>query len=142
MKIYQKYKLSFLKKRILLLLLCSLVFIVYSKAQSQALKNYDITWDSQSKNSGASMPCGGGSVGLNVWVEKGDILFYMARSGTFDENNALLKLGRVRIKFSPNPFAGTHFSQTLHLKDGSIYIQGKYHGIEAKVHLWVDVFNP
>ncbi|MDB5149262.1 MAG: hypothetical protein JWQ57_3282, partial [Mucilaginibacter sp.] len=48
------------------------------------------------------MPCGGGDIGLNVWVEKGELLFYIARSGTFDENNAMLKPGRVRIKLSPN----------------------------------------
>ncbi len=88
------------------------------------------------------MPCGGGSVGLNVWVEQGDILFYMARGGAFDENNALLKLGRIRVKLSPNPLAGKDFSQKLNLKDGSIYIQGQHNGIKANVHLWVDVFNP
>ena len=43
------------------------------------------------------MPCGGGDIGLNVWVENGDILFYIAKSDAFDENNTLLKLGRVRI---------------------------------------------
>lgn len=37
------------------------------------------------------MPCGGGSIGLNVWVENGDLMFYAQRSGTFDENNTMLK---------------------------------------------------
>jgi hypothetical protein len=55
------------------------------------------------------MPCGGGDIGLNVWVEKGELLFYIARSGTFDENNAMLKAGRVRVKLSPNPFDGDRF---------------------------------
>lgn len=40
------------------------------------------------------MPCGGGDIGMNVWVEEGDVLFYLSRSGTFDENNCLLKQGR------------------------------------------------
>ena len=31
------------------------------------------------------MPCGGGDIGLNVWVENGDILCYMSRSGAFDK---------------------------------------------------------
>lgn len=39
------------------------------------------------------MPCGGGDIGMNVWVEEGDVLFYLSRSGTFDENNCLLKQG-------------------------------------------------
>lgn len=53
------------------------------------------------------MPCGGGDIGMNVWVEEGDVLFYLSRSGTFDENNCLLKQGRFRIRLSPNPFKET-----------------------------------
>ena len=34
----------------------------------------DYVWTSASKNSSESMPCGGGSIGMNVWVEDGDIL--------------------------------------------------------------------
>ena len=41
---------------------------------------------------------------MNIWVEEGDILFYLSRSGTFDENNCQLKLGRFRLRLSPNPF--------------------------------------
>jgi len=40
------------------------------------------------------MPCGGGDTGLNVWVENGDLLCYVQRSGCFDENNQYLKFGR------------------------------------------------
>src|SRR5699024_7992402 len=71
-----------------------------------------------------------------------DILFYMARSGTFDENNAMLKLGRVRLKIFPNPFNDGDFSQELNLSDGSVYITGKKNNFSVKVHLWVDVFYP
>lgn len=39
------------------------------------------TWTTQSKNSSESMPCGGGDIGMNVWVENGDVLVYMSRSG-------------------------------------------------------------
>ncbi|MGG6712979.1 UNVERIFIED_CONTAM: hypothetical protein ITH36_25590, partial [Salmonella enterica subsp. enterica serovar Weltevreden] len=67
-------------------------------AEHPELATNNITWTSPSKNSGESMPCGGGDIGLNVWSEGGDVLFYMARSGTFDENNSLLKLGRVRLR--------------------------------------------
>src|SRR5438874_1571949 len=87
------------------------------------LDNCNIIWNSQSRNSGESMPCGGGDIGLNVWVENGELFFYMAKSGTFDENNALLKLGRVRIKLLPNPFEGTSFQQQLILKNGYINIK-------------------
>src|SRR5258708_28692988 len=89
-------------------------------AQSRAIDQCNITWNTPSMNSAASMPCGGGDIGLNVWVEKGDLLIYLSRSGTFDENNAFLKLGRVRLRLTPNPLEGTNFRQELILRDGSL----------------------
>jgi len=107
-----------------------------------ALNNYNINWDIPSINAASSMPCGGGDIGLNVWVENGDLLFYIAQSGTFDENNALLKLGRVRVHLTPNPLSDRNFRQQLRILDGSIYITGK-HGQElATIHVWVEVFRP
>jgi hypothetical protein len=58
---------------------------------------YNLEWTTQSKNSSESMPCGGGDIGLNVWVENGELLFYIDRSGNIDENDQQLKSGRVRI---------------------------------------------
>jgi len=113
-----------------------------TSAQSPNLKNYEITWTSQSKNSGESMPCGGGDIGLNVWVEKGDIYFYISRSGTFDENNTFLKLGRVKLSLQPNALNGTKFQQTLILENGSVVIEGTNGKTTTQVKLWVDVFRP
>jgi hypothetical protein len=45
------------------------------------------------------MPVGGGDVGLNVWVESGELLFYIGRSETFEENNHMLKLGDSGERF-------------------------------------------
>ncbi|RYZ26724.1 MAG: hypothetical protein EOO10_14760, partial [Chitinophagaceae bacterium] len=45
-------------------------------AQWDELDRHNITWTSQSQNSGESMPVGGGDIGLNVWVENGELLFY------------------------------------------------------------------
>lgn len=119
-------------------------FIIWGANQvtAQNISGYNIFWNTQSKNSSESMPCGGGDIGLNVWVENGDILFYFSRSGTFDENNTLLKLGRVRIKLSPNPFDGESFSQELRLEDGHIVIKGKNKDVYSNIRIWVDVFNP
>lgn len=114
----------------------------FSVGQEVDLSSYNIIWNSQSNNSSESMPCGGGDVGLNVWTEKGDVLFYIARSGTFDENNTLLKLGRVRLRLSPNPFYGGTFKQELKLREGTVYIEAKNEEISAKINLWVDVFAP
>lgn len=88
------------------------------------------------------MPCGGGDIGLNIWVEDGDILFYMSRSGAFDENNTLLKQGRVRIRLSSNPFGDDKFSQELLLDEGCIKISGENKGEKTTVRIWVDIFNP
>jgi hypothetical protein len=125
----------------ILLPLC-LLFSNLAFAQNKGIELYNEVWNSQSQNSSQSMPCGGGDIGLNVWVEKGELLFYIARSGTFDENNAMLKLGRVRLKLSPNPFDGGDFKQELKLQNGSVLINGKNGALKATIKLWVDVYRP
>ncbi len=128
------------------LLILPLLFLngdIYGQsATAETLNNYNINWDSQSINSGSSMPCGGGDIGLNVWVENGDLLFYIAQSGTFDENNALLKLGRVRVHLTPNPLSAGNFREQLRILDGSIYITDKHPQELVTIHLWVEVFRP
>lgn len=110
-------------------------------SQPAELSGYDPVWTTQSVNSSQSMPCGGGDIGLNVWVENGDLLCYVSRSGSFDENNAFLKSGRIRVKLFPNPFTGS-FRQQLVLKDGYIAIDGGNGSLKTRVNIWVDVFRP
>ena len=98
----------------------------------------DYVWTSQSQNSSGSMPCGGHDIGMNVWVEQGDVLFYIAQSGWFDENNSLLKAGRWRLHFDNKPFEGNDFRQTLRLDEGCVYIKGG----GTEVRIWADVFQP
>ena len=106
----------------------------------------DYVWTSPSRNSSESMPCGGHDIGMNVWVERGDgeqrlsgdVLFYIAQSGWFDENNTLLKAGRWRLHFADSPFGGADFEQRLCLDEGCVYIRGG--GTELR--LWVDVEEP
>jgi hypothetical protein len=108
-----------------------------------ASSGYNPVWRTQSRNALESMPCGGGDVGLNVWVEDGDILFYLSRSGAFDETNAYLKLGRIRLRLDPNPFAaGQPFRQELKLEQGHVEIEGGSGEALVLVTLWVDVFEP
>jgi hypothetical protein len=130
-----------MKKHFLLLSLFAALLSI-AQAQSDELNRCNIVWDSQSKNSEASMPCGGGDIGLNVWVENGELLFYLSQSGTFDENNAFLKMGRVRVKLTPNPFGGVQFRQELLLQDGYVKINASDGGVAAEVKVWVDVFRP
>jgi Domain of unknown function (DUF5703) len=103
---------------------------------------YNVVWNSQSKDASGSMPCGGGNIGLNVWVEKDELLIYMASSGAFDEHNALLKQGRIRVRLNPNPFTGGSFKQELNLPDGSVHITGVNKMLSATIVVWVDVFEP
>lgn len=104
--------------------------------------SYNMVWDSQSSNASESMPCGGGDIGMNVWVQGGDILVYAGRSGSLNEDNNLMKAGRLRITCMPNPFDGKVFKQELHLQEGYITIDGESNGVKASIKIWVDVFNP
>ena len=108
--------------------------------KAQNISDYNVVWNSQSANSSGSMPLGGGDIGCNVWVENNDLMLYIGRSGTFDENNSMLKLGRVRLNIYPNPFANpATFKQELKLKEGYIEISGDNN---TKIKLWVEVFKP
>ena len=125
-------------------LLTALFFVLLAApcgAQTAAV-NYDITWNSQSKNASESMPCGGGDMGMNVWVENGDLLVYVAKSGSLNEDNALMKAGRIRISLLPNPFDGKIFKQQLHLNEGYVTVEGENNGVRATVKIWADVFHP
>lgn len=112
-------------------------------AQSGNIDQFNMIWNSESKNAGESMPCGGGDIGLNVWVENGDILFYIDRSGNIDENDQQLKSGRVRLRLDPNPFADpVAFRQELKLEQGYVEVESAVTGLKAVVKIWVEVRKP
>ena len=107
--------------------------------------HYNVAWSTQSKNSSESMPVVGGDIACNVWVEGGELLFYISRSGSFDEHGTYLKSGRVRVKLTPNPFDGAgSFRQELMLQDGFVEIEGKAgnNTLNAKIRLWVEIQRP
>jgi len=120
------------------------------QVQQPDLTDYNVIWTEQSKNSAESMPVGGGDIGCNVWVENGELLVYVQRSGSLAETNEYLKLGRIRLKLSPNPFSeeesDSKFTQQLKLHDGYIEIHGKNQQtgtpIAAKINIWVEVDEP
>lgn len=121
-------------KRLYLIILIMIVGV--SALWSQ---HANVVWNTPSRNSSESMPCGGGDIGMNIWVEDGDVLFYLSRSGTFDENNCQLKQGRFRLRLSPNPFKDAKdFRQELKLKDG--YVEVSAEGMQ--IQIWADVFHP
>ena len=108
------------------------------------LDAYNVVWESPSANSSGSMPLGNGDVGLNVWVEAdGDLLFYVSKTDAFSGIGRLLKLGRVRVKLSPNPFAaGLPFVQTLELRQGRIEIVAGKDDSQVTLGVWVDANRP
>lgn len=105
---------------------------------------YNVVWNSPSLNSKGSMPLGNGDIGLNVWAEQnGDLMMYIAKTDTWSEevfgNDGLLKLGRLRVHFSNNPFKdGKPFLQTLLLAKGTIEIKAG----DETITVWVDANHP
>ena len=114
------------------------------KAPVDPLDRYNVVWQSPSKDSSGSMPLGNGDVGLNVWVqEDGDLRFYISKTDAWSGICRLLKLGRLRIKLSPNPFAqGLPFRQTLKLRRGQIEIVAGAEGRQVTLDVWVDANRP
>ena len=108
------------------------------------VNRYNIRWTKQSGNSADSMPCVGGDMGLNVWVENNELLFYVGREGCRDENGALLKMGRVRITINPSPFTeGAKFSQELKLTEGVVEIRAEAPKVNSTtIRIWVEVDRP
>jgi len=111
--------------------------------ESHLIDQYNVVWTTPSKHAGESMPVGGGDVGLNVWVENDELLFYMGRAGCRDENGALLKPGRVRLKLTPNPFENGKFRQELKLREGYVSVNGGFpDGTPLAIKVWVEVARP
>ncbi|MCK0158261.1 DUF5703 domain-containing protein [Cellulophaga sp. F20128] len=108
------------------------------------ISNSDVIWDTPSENSLGSMPAGNGDIAINFWIEKnGDAIFYLAKTDAWSENARLLKLGKIRLSLSPNPFKeGVPFLQQLVLKDGVIYIEAGDKGDKVSIKVWVDANNP
>ncbi len=123
-----------------LILLSALAFASHSFGQTHSESHFaeanDVTWNALGTNENDSMPIGNGDLALNVWTEQnGDILLLVAKSDAWSENGQLLKLGRVRVKLTPNPFvAAAHLTQTLKLESGEIEIQAG----NNTARVWVD----
>ena len=118
----------------------SILFLYICSINAQRVSDYNVVWDSPSRHSGGSMPLGNGEMGMNVWVEEGgDLLFYLSRTDAISEANRLMKLGRIRVALSPNPFEkGIPFTQTLLLNDGVIEIKAGENAQQSIIRLFFD----
>jgi alpha-L-fucosidase 2 len=104
---------------------------------SDRLDDYNVEWDSPSKDSSGSMPIGNGDLGANVWVEEnGDVVLLLGKTDAWDENSSNLKLGRIRLRCSPGSVVP--FNQMLRLRTGDIQIVLG----AARLRIWVDANHP
>ncbi len=104
----------------------------------------ELVWTTPSTNAAGFMPVGNGDLGLNVWVEPdGDLFLYMGKTDAWDGFGRLLKLGRLRLALTPNPFlAGQPFRQELDLREGAVKITAGVPGQEVSLRVWVDANRP
>lgn len=103
-----------------------------------------LAWTNHANRAADSIPAGNGDIGVNVWTEEnGDLLLYIGKTDAFDEHGRLLKLGRLRVKFSNNPFAtGNAFRQELDMRNGVIRLQSAIGDHQSSILLWVDANHP
>ena len=109
-----------------------------------ALDGCNVVWEAPGKDSSGSMPLGNGDVGLNVWVEEGgDLVLLLSKTDSWDAHCRLLKLGRVRVRLTPSPFAqGAPFRQELKLRQGRIDIAAGPAGQAVTLRVWADAHRP
>src|ERR1035437_10479098 len=92
-------------KQILLFLFIVLTTLFATAQGGKSVATCNVVWNSLGTNENSSMPLGNGDIALNIWTEQsGDIVLLIAKSDAWSENGQLLKLGRVRVKLTPNPF--------------------------------------
>jgi hypothetical protein len=105
---------------------------------------YNVTWTTPSRDAAGSLPLGNGEVGINLWVEEdGALQFYISRSDSLSEISRLLKIGRVRVSLTPNPFRhGAPFRQELKLRDGVCEIVAGEGAEQVKLQVFVDADRP
>ena len=126
------------------LLSLSILLLMGLACSRNSQKGYNVVWNTPSENSMGSMPAGNGDMGINLWVEKnGDLLFYLSKTDAWSENCRLLKIGKVRLSLSPNPFTEeTPFLQELNVTDGVIHIEAGENKERISIDVWVDANHP
>jgi alpha-L-fucosidase 2 len=133
-----------MRQYVTLIVLAVLTSAFRAHAQAQPENRFapanDVTWISLGTNENDSMPLGNGDLAVNIWTEQsGDVVLLLAKSDAWSENGQLLKLGRVRVKLTPNPFASpATMTQTLKLESGEVEIQGD----KCVARVWVDANHP
>jgi alpha-L-fucosidase 2 len=105
---------------------------------------YNVVWDSPSKDHTGSMPLGNGDIALNAWVEEsGDLIFYIGKTDSWDDNGRLVKVGRLRVSLNPRPLMPLRaFQQSLDLITGTLRAHFGEGEDRTDIRLWVDANHP
>jgi hypothetical protein len=130
-------------------LVCFATWLTF-RACAAPVDQFNLAWDTPSADHHGSMPLGNGDIALNAWMTRdGDLHFYISKTDAWDDNARLLKVGKVRVRFEPNPVAGAKvFRQVLRLNEGCLEITT---GADAAtlssqpsttLRLWVDANHP
>jgi hypothetical protein len=89
-------------------------------------KSCSIRYRTPGETDRSAMPIGNGRLAASVWTDRdGNINAYLSRGDALSELDRTLKLGKISVKFSPNPFTGEAFLQELRLQEGCICLSGK-----------------
>jgi len=119
--------------------ICLISLMMAGMVNAASVSDYNIVWDSPSKDSNGTMPLGNGDISLNAWVgTSGDLLFYIGKTDAWSDNARLLKVGKVRITLDPAPPVSP-FKQELVLEQGTMVVK---YGDGTVLRLWVDANHP
>lgn len=110
----------------------------------QLLDGYNVVWKTPGRSDRSFMPLGNGEVTICLWVEEdGDLQFYIGRSDALTELERNVKLGKVRVSLSPNPFRkGNIYCQELILREGKVEIKAGKGDEAVSIRIFVDSENP
>jgi alpha-L-fucosidase 2 len=112
-----------------------------SRARSESPPPDSVVWDTRSVDARGSMPLGNGDIALNAWVEPGgDLLFYIGKTDSWEDNSRLAKIGLVRVRLTPGLLTpGATFRQELAVSRGEMVVTAATQSsTPTVVRLWVD----
>ncbi len=124
--------------------MCAGLLVGVVAAGGAGVADYNVAWDSPSRDCHGSMPLGNGDISVNAWVEpSGDLIFYIGKTDSWDDNARLLKVGKVRVTCVPPLVAeGGAFRQELDLPTGTLRVTTSNREQRVRAALWVDANHP
>lgn len=68
-------------------------------------EQYRLVWHRVGESDRAAVPLGNGDYAASFWVTREGLHFYLAKSDAYTELDRNVKLGKVNVELTPNPFA-------------------------------------